>query len=236
MELLVGDRSAAGRLTLAAPSFVNEALLPRLATDPDRSLRAVAVPPILLEEYAARKIFDAAVVLGDAHRFSPVWSRTEVGLLRYGLFASPETAARIGPQPTLDHLASLPFVAAVYVSREGELVVGDDRCPIPRAYRKIVHEVETVGLACKIAAESSFLVYGPVVAASALVAQGALVEVHVRGWRRSDPLFLVTNRDFVSASETEALAAALHEIFREQRWSGVVSIGGDLGFASRRQG
>jgi hypothetical protein len=55
------------------------------------------------------------------------------------------------------------------------------------------------------------VVFGPVIAASAHLAKGDLVEIAVEGWNVSDPLSLACNGDRVSARAQRAIIAAIRE-------------------------
>lgn len=198
-----------GTLKLAAHSFLNEVLLPRLASK--RRVRALAVPHAWMAKYARDGLFDAALSIGEALDLPEPWANLVAGELRYGLFAAPTTASEL--RPSIDELRSHPFVLPVYLSRNGEVIAGDDRCPLPRQERTVGHEVETMALACRVAAETSCLVYGPTLAAAPLVAIGALVEIHVRGWSRVDPLYLACDAASVPPVVQDWLAATIRATF-----------------------
>lgn len=222
-------------LTIAAPLFVHETFVPRLATTTHGPIRCLALPAALITAYSRDNVFDAALMIGTDDAVPAAWSRVQVGEVRYGLFASPGLARRLGPTPSLEDLLAIPFVGPVFVSRQGELTPGNDRCPIPRSERTIGHEAETVGLACRIAAETEHLVYGPVAAATPFVVDGTLVEVSVAGWAQTDPLYLACNGDSVSANAQDLLATVIRASFETLRHeSGVVELGGSAPQALRR--
>ena len=171
-------------LVLAAPSFVNELLLPALAPT-GLSVRAVSLLPEPLGRLAGRGQLDLVVAIGAAPPLA-AWTSEPVTELVHALFASPGRAAALGAYPDLADIVAGPFVAPVYASAEG-LVGGEDRCPIGRDRRRVTHEVVNVRLACRVAAEADLFVYGPVAAAAPFVEAGTLVEIAASGRRRTRP-------------------------------------------------
>ena len=96
----------------------------------------------------------------------------------------------------------------------GQFVPVDDDCPLTHDDRTIGHEAQTIGLALELAATTGQLVFGPSVAARRYVSSGALVEVKVRGWDVTEPLFIVSNSDRVLARVQKAIVRALRVALR----------------------
>jgi len=82
-------------LVLAAPSFVNELLLPALAPT-GLSVRAVSLLPEPLGRLAGRGQLDLVVAIGAAPPLA-AWTSEPVTELVHALFASPGRAAATGP-------------------------------------------------------------------------------------------------------------------------------------------
>jgi len=207
----------AERLAIAAPSFLNDVLIPRFTARPNIGLRSLALPPALIRKYAPDGMFDCAVTVGMEKSLPSTWSSLEVGDLRYGLMTSPRTAALLGPTPSIEEVAALPFVSAIYVTRDGGVSPGDDRCPLAHNQRKRVHEVETIALACKVAAATDHLVYGPLPAAATLLAEGALVEVPVARWSHADAVYLACNTEVVTEDVQQWMGSVIRDAFRTTR-------------------
>ena len=223
-------------VTVAAPLFVHETMVSRLAAWARGPMRCLALPPALVRAYACDGVFNAAITVGTDELVPEAWSRVHVGDVGYGLFGSPALARTLGPAPTFDDVLAVPFVGAVFISRDGVLTQGHDRCPVPRSERRIGHEAESVGLACRIAAETEHLVYGPTAAAAPFVVDGALIEVRVPGWSQSDPLFLSCNSASLSAAAQDSLATLIRFSFETVRHeSGVVELAGAPPEAHRRR-
>ena len=79
-----------------------------------------------------------------------------------------------------------------------------------------------MGLACLVAAQTDQLVYGPLLVAAPLVAEGALAELEIPGFRRADPLFLATSTETVSARVYQALADTLRTTFAKVRHASAI--------------
>jgi DNA-binding transcriptional LysR family regulator len=215
------------RLTLSSPTFIAEVLLPHFARSSSlRSLRGLSVPPVLMSQYAEQGIIDAAITIGTELDRPMGWSSAHVGEVRYGLFASPSVARTLGPDPSVDDVRRHRFVAPVYMSRMGELIPGDDRCPLARRDRTIGHEVENMTLACRVAADTDHLVYGPVLAAAPFVASRFLTEVPVPGWSKSDALYLACDSASVRTHVQDELAGAVRNVLgpSPSRQSGIVQL------------
>jgi len=211
-------------LTIAAPTFIGETLFPHLASGPElRSIRGLSVPQLMMPKYAEERLFDAAVSIGCAIDIPAGWSSQPVGEIRYALFASPAMASVLGPEPSIEDIRRCRFVAPVYVGPQGgEIIPGDDRCPIPRGERRIAHEVENIRLACKLAIETDHLVYGPALAAAPFVSAGVLTEVRAPEMTRVDSLFLACDSSSVRARVQDALFAAIRCVLGASRPSGIM--------------
>ena len=211
------SRPGLDRLSLLAPAFVNELLVPALSLEPGLTVRAISTPSCLVRRYveaaSGAAAFDAAVLVGEGAEVPTSWSCTHVEEVAYGLFTSPRVALSLGPTPSADDVRDLRFVAPVHVAPSGEIVRVDDRCPLGREDRWVTHEVADLRLALRIASETDRLVYAPSVAAAASVRDGSLVEVPVEGWSRTAPVQLSfrceRGRSRFEAVLTEALRCAL---------------------------
>jgi hypothetical protein len=213
-------------LTLAASSFVNEMLLPRVASDVDRAVRGLSASQLFAEGYVARGIVDVAVTVGSDLRLPERWSSDRVCEMRYGLFATPYIARTLGREPSEADVRNVPFVAPIWPTEAGEIVLGNDQCPVPRDERTIAHEVESIRLACLVAAETDALVFGPIVAAHPIVSLGGLVELNVPGWSVVEQMYLACNESTVSTELRHLLASIVRSVFEApfRVVSGVVSV------------
>jgi DNA-binding transcriptional LysR family regulator len=203
------DRAAEHELTIAAPSYLTALFLPRIATArPSLRVRGLELPPPLVRAYAAENFFDLALTLGR-ERLPTAWESTHVGEVKKALFAAPEVAARLGPGPlAVEQLREQPFISPIY-SVDGRFLPVDDGCPIGYGERKLGHEVTTIGTALELAAASGHLVFGPLIAARALLDSRRLVELPVRGWAVADSLFIACNTERVRAPDQKAIVATI---------------------------
>ena len=214
-------------LTIAAPSFISEGFVPMFAARSKQVVRSLRLPSALMKEFAEERIIDASVSVGIEGPVPRGWSSELVGEVQYGLFASPTRAASLGPAPSADHVLSVPFVMPLFVSRSGTVEDGDDRCPLRRSERLIGHEVETIALACLVAAQTDCLVYGPLLVAAPLVREGVLTEIQVPGFRQADSLFLASSSETVPANVYEVLVDTIRSTFaRVRHASAVIAVGG----------
>src|SRR5262249_24112004 len=137
------------------------------------------------------------------------WGVEIVGELRKVLFASPALVAKLPRPPVpVSALREFPFVCPVY-RQQGRVVPVDDDCPLPRAQRRVGHQVQTIVVALEVAAATSQLVFGPTIAAQRHVRSGALIEVPVQGWDVKESLQFACHVDRVSARQRAAIAGAL---------------------------
>src|SRR5207249_4270060 len=93
----------------------------------------------------------------------------------------------------------------------GQVVPGNDGCPLPHETRRIGHETQTMVLALDIAARTEQVVFVPAVAARPWVESGALLEIAVAGWDVREPLYLVCDGERVSAALQRRLLVALRQ-------------------------
>jgi DNA-binding transcriptional LysR family regulator len=206
------EKSSITELTVAAPSYRISSFLPAIAcSQPLLHVRGIELAPSLVRAYAPENFFEMAILSRSADRMPTTWVSVKVGELRSGLFGTPELARRIGPSPvSVDKLRAVPFVTPIYHA-EGRYLAVDDDCPLTLAERTTGHSAQTIGIALELAARSHQLVVGPVVAARRLVATGALVEIHVRGWSVKDPLFISCNADRMMAKVQTAVVKTMRE-------------------------
>ena len=227
--------SGAAALTLAAPSWLVHLFLPVIANaQPELRVRGLELPPPLLRGYAADNFFDLTLITSDVDRFPGAWVSTRVGEIRKGLFATPALARRLanGVSGPLDpkRVLGVPFVSPIF-NLNGQFVLVDDDCPLTHADREIGHEAQTIALALEIAAVTGQLVFGPCIAARRYVESGALVEIDVRGWNVTEPLYVVCNADRVLARVqtgiVKALRAAVGDLATGERDHGASRLDGD---------
>jgi DNA-binding transcriptional LysR family regulator len=203
-------------LTFAAPSYLNAALLPRVAQAlPDFHLRAVELPPSLIRAYASENLFDVAVAV-EQGRLPKQWIAEPLGKMRKSLFGRPDLVASLGPLPISREAArQLVYVTPVR-EVDGRLAPGDDGCPLHRGERRRGHEATTIRVALEIAARTSQVSFGPAIAAHEHVRDGRLAEIRVEGWEDiSDPLFLLCNGDQVLARVQKSINATLTQALAE---------------------
>jgi DNA-binding transcriptional LysR family regulator len=211
------EPEARRELTIAAPSWLALAIVPRLLeTIRDVRVRSIELPPPLVRAFAAEDIFDMALLPGPVGRLPGTWTATRAGELRKGLFASTAVARRLGPMPIApSKLRGVPFVAPIY-NADGTFVPVDDDCPMPLGDRTIGVEAQTFGLGLELAARCGQLVFGPVIAARAFVARGELVEIKVRGWNERDELHVACeSRRVLARVQAQALSAVTKALEEE---------------------
>lgn len=196
-------------LTIAAPSYLADLFIPAIAAVLEGSrVRALQLAPPTMRSLAADNLFDACLTIGR-QPLPESWESERVGDLRRALFAAPGVAKKLGPGPVAEAaLAELPFVVPVYTAN-GEYVPIDDGCPIPVNARVRGHEAQVIGLGLELAARTGQLVFGPVVAAREHVKRGALVEIPVEGWTRSQELFLACSVDRVQQGQRRAITSTV---------------------------
>jgi DNA-binding transcriptional LysR family regulator len=203
------ERSVA-QLKVAAPSYLLAAFMSVIesAVAPLQA-RGLELPPALLRAYAAEDYFDVCLFAGGPAQLPPTWVGVSLGRLRRGLFAAPELARRLGQEPvSVDAVRAWPFVTPVYCA-DGQLLPGDDDCPLRSTERIAGHRVLAIGQALQLASRSQQLVFGPVIAARRYVEEGSLREVTVAGWNVASDLILACNVDRVLSRVQSAVAVAV---------------------------
>lgn len=193
-------------LTIAAPSYLNTAFLPKIAAaEPDLRLRGLDLAPALIRSFATQNLFDLAFTVGQ-ERLPSTWDSFAVGDVRKGLFASPRLARKLGKRPDASALTAIPFISPIFHSG-GQLMPVDDDCPLPYAARRLGTEIETIGLALELAVHTEQLVFGPVVAAAMHIQRGGLAEIKVKDWDVRQPLYLACNASRVTKKLRDSIAA-----------------------------
>lgn len=198
------------KLTVAAPPYLCAAYVPIIASAlPDARIRGLECTSAYVRAYAIENLFQVAITIGK-EQLPQAWVSTPVGTIRRAVFCSPELARKLGPAPTRESLLAYPWVAPVYrTGGGGQLLPGDDGCPIPREERIMGHEAASAGVAFEIAAATHQLVFGPTRAARTSVLAGRLVELEVRGWRLTESLYVHANADRLLARVEETIVASL---------------------------
>ena len=217
LESVVGQLESArasspegAEMTVGAPSYLQPALLPVLgAAAPNVRLRAFELPPSLLRANAQDDGFDILLLPGGGEHLPASWVSDHVGDLRRGLFASPGLRNKLGKGAvSLARLAEVPFIIPIF-RQHGRVVPIDDDFPIPRAQRKIGHQVQTFFVALELAAQLEQLAFGPAIAAQRHIVSGALVEIPIEGYTATEPLAFACNVDRVSSRARTAFCTAL---------------------------
>lgn len=204
-----------GELTIAAPSSLLPPILPWIVNAlPGMRVRGIELPPALLRGYAGEELFDVALLPGAATGLPSKWASIRVGELRKGLFASPSIARKLGDEPSVEQLRAAPFVGPI-VYDGGKFVSSTDDCPLALEERAVASEVGTMGLALQIASACGHLVFGPAIAAHREVREGRLVELTVKGWSVSEPLFLACDAERVLARVQTAIIHAIRSALDE---------------------
>ncbi len=195
-------------LVVVAPAFLSPVLLPAFAS----KLPNLRIHNLERAPGAQQPICDVALV-GDDEKWPESWTRSRVGQVRRGLFAAAEVARALGPRPSVSRIAAERFVGPLYADR-GQLVAGDDRCPLAAGERRFGHRTQTVQLALALAEVSGQLVFAPVIAARPFVTRGSLVEIPVDGWHVRDAIFLTCHEERVEPAVRRALAQAARDQLR----------------------
>ena len=217
LESVVGQLESAratnpegAEMTIGAPSYLQMSLLPVLgAAAPNVRLRAFELPPSLLRANAQDDGFDILLLPGGGEHLPLSWVSDHVGELRRGLFASPSLRQRLGKGAVpLERLADVPFIIPIF-RQQGRVVPLDDDFPLPRAQRKVGHQVQTFLVALELAAQTEQLAFGPAIAAQRHVASGELIEIPIEGYTATEPLALACNVDRVASRTRAAFCTAL---------------------------
>jgi DNA-binding transcriptional LysR family regulator len=212
--LNTSERARESELTVAASAFMNSLFLPLIAEAlPGYRVRSLEMPPGVAGAYASEPFFDIALTAGHEH-WPESWVQTSIGTLRQGLFGAPSLLQRLGPGPlSLAQVRQETFIVPIYNYR-GQVMSGDDGCPLPLAERRIGHETPTLALALALAQRTEQLVFAPALAVPALVPPGALVELTVDGWSVFERLLLVCHGERVRLQEQRQVVAALRSQVR----------------------
>jgi len=149
-----------------------------------------------------------------AENWPASWAQTTVGSLRLALFGSPATAKRLGRRVRADRLREETFIGPLY-STGGELLPGDDGCPLSASARIFGHRTQTFAMALALAETTKQLVFGPAIAANAHLTRGSVVEIPVEGWNVREPFYLECHQERVSARVQRTLFAALRKTLRQ---------------------
>jgi DNA-binding transcriptional LysR family regulator len=211
------DADKQPELTLAAPSYLHGPLVPRIAAAlPDRRLRCLSMPQMLVRAYASERLFQTAITVGK-ERFPGHWVESELGPLRSALFAAPKLARSLGKPPVSPAaLAGVPFISPIYLVNAQAMPV-EDGCPLRRGDRTLGQEVETIGVGLELAVGGAQVVFGPAIAARAFVKAGSLIEIEVEGWepRLSEPLYLYCDGGQVLMRVQRALIESCRAALKE---------------------
>lgn len=204
-------------VTIASPPYLQSSFLPFFARAlSDLYVRGLEMAPALIRAHATDNVFDVALMLG-ATELPLGWESEHMGDLRLSLFATPDVALRLGPDPvSLDALRALPFISPVYLA-SGQFVPVDDGCPMPREERRPGSEVQSIGLALEVAAETGQLVFGPRLAARHFLEHGTLREIHVQGWLVEKPLYLLCHPERVLARVQKAIIGEIRTVLARAR-------------------
>jgi DNA-binding transcriptional LysR family regulator len=205
---IAGGEPARPTVTLIASAFVNSLLVPAIAAAlPEVSLSCLEMPPGVASAYAASKLFDVALTT-SSERWPRSWVATRAGAIRKALYAPPALAQRLGRAPVSPgKLRTEPFVAPVY-SYNGQVMPGDDGCPLDAGERLIAHRTQTLAVALELAASAGLLIFASELAAQPWVESGRLVEIAVTGWNVRDPLQVVCHERLSARLQRHIVAAA----------------------------
>ncbi len=208
---LAGTEPARPALTLMASAFLNSLFVPTIARWlPSLQLSCLEMPPGVASAYAASQLFDLALTT-SAERWPRSWVDVRAGVIRKALYAPPSLAARLGRKPVAPaRLRTEPFVAPVY-SYNGQVLPGDDGCPLDAGERTIVHRTQTLSVALELAATSEQLIFASELAARHWVERGALVEIPVIGWNVREPLRVVCHQR-LSARLQRRIVGAVRQV------------------------
>jgi len=203
-----GERS---ELTIVAPSFLSAELVPAFVARLDRlRVHCLETAPGIPSAFATATLFDVALSTGN-ERWPASWVRCRAGVVRRALFASPAKAATLGPRVSAERIRNELFIGPLY-SDHGQLVTGDDKCPL--VGRRFGHRTQTVLVALELAQRGDQLVFAPVISARNLVAAGLLVEIPVPGWNVKETVYLFCHQDRVDAQVQRTLLAVAQTALR----------------------
>lgn len=220
---LAGDEAATPELTVAASAWLTMMFLPSIAAaQPGVRVRSLELPPGIASAWASGQSFDVVLTTGE-ERWPDSWQRTRAGSIRKALLGSPAAARRLGiadpsrPGAPIDpaRLSDATFIAPIY-GHEGEVIAGEDGCPLPISRRRVGHQTQTLALALELAARGDQVVYGPALSARTHVERGRLVEIPVAGWDSADPLFVVCAAERVRARAQREILSAVEAALEQE--------------------
>lgn len=202
-------------LTIVGTAFLNATFIPTItAAIPKFRVRSLELPPGVASAYAAERLFDAALTTGS-EQWPSSWLKTPVGDLRRGLFGSRAVAAKLGSAPAKpEAIAKLSFIGPIY-SYHGQVVPGEDACPLGPRERRLGHQTQTLALALELAERSDQVVFAPEIAARPFVTSGRLVEIPVAGWDVRDSLSLLCDGERLTAPLLREIVAALRSLLKD---------------------
>ena len=202
-------------LTVVAPSFITMQFLPSIvAAVPKLAIHSVDAPPGVMSAYISQPLFDVALTIRAQH-WPASWVQSTVGLLRLALFGSPATAQRLGGgRVRPERLRQETFIGPLY-SHGGELLPGNDGCPLAAGARIFGHRTQTFTMALSLAETTDQLAFGPAIAAVTQLERGSLVEIPVDGWNVREPFYLQCHQERVSAPVQRTLLATLRKTLRK---------------------
>ncbi len=210
-----GDPTLQRYVTVAGAAFLNQVFLASLAGRLGNvRMRSIELPPALASAYASADLFSVALTVTE-ELWPQAWSKLLAGNLRYQLFASPRGARAIGPTPaTPQRIRKRVFLTPIY-AHNGQVVPGNDGCPLGLGERILGHQTQSLALALEIAARTDELIFAPRMAARPYLSSGSLVEVPVRGWKVVRPLWLVCHGERVTSHLRREIVNCLRESLAE---------------------
>jgi DNA-binding transcriptional LysR family regulator len=196
-------------LTVAGPSYLLGRVVAHLVQLlPTARIRGLELAPAYLCARVSENVFDVALAPGGIPGRPASWTSDQAGEIRAALFARPAFAKKLAPLPlTPDRVRSLPFIGTATIDGEQFARTGDD-CPLAADERRIAHQVQSIGSALEVVANTDHVAFGPVMAAGRLLSAGGVVELPVVGWNVREPLCVVCNGDRVLTRVRAALLSA----------------------------
>lgn len=197
-------------VTVAAPSYLLSAMLPRMAQalSPVRC-RALQLSQGALSASLSLDQFEVGLLTAPVPMPNN-WHADTIGTMHSRLFTTPASARALRKPVSVAQVLPLPFVTPVSFNA-GQWTPVQDGCPLAPNERKAGHEAQTIALALELAAETGQLVFGPVLAAKPFLERRRLVEVPVQGWDVAFDLILAVDADRV----TQRAHQTLREVARE---------------------
>lgn len=198
-------------MTVAAPSYLLSAMLPRMAQAlaPVRC-RALQLSQAALSASLSLDQFEVGL-LTAAVPMPGNWHADRVGRMHSSLYAAPAVARALKRPVTVQQLLPMPFVTPVSFSA-GQWTPVQDGCPLGPSERKAGHEAQTIALALELAAETGQIIFGPALAAKPFVQLKRLVEVPVQGWDVSFDLILAVDADRVTQRSHQTLLEVVKDV------------------------